>query len=329
MVSPGELRLVSELTEEGAEFEPEITDDGAVSYPSVGLILDDSDGDPGEVLDRFAARGVLHDEFVSKVYVCPECDAEGMQYTSVCPACESAHAIEMAVFEHACGYVGPVSDFEGEGEDGYSCPNCEMALQSEDLDGERRYVCQECAEVFDTPDHRLWCRDCLYMFEPGEAIERALYRYSLTDEGEQWLDRHQTARRVIAETLQERRFETEIDTTVTDESGETHPVHVLAEDVLLGERRIVSIDETPDTESVEAFRELAASVDAHPIIVTTTGTVEAGVAERAEAADLTVLTYQPDGTLDSNYEVIEDTSHHRSVFQRLTAAVDVPVWKGQ
>lgn len=326
MVSPGELRLVTELTEDGAEFEPEITDDGTVSYPSVGLILDDSDGEPFEILDRFAARGVLHDEFVSKVYVCPECDSEGMQYTSVCPACESAHAIEMAVFEHACGYVGPVSDFETGG--GYSCPNCEMALQSEDLDGEKRYVCQECTEVFDTPDHRLWCRDCLYMFEPQEAIERVLYRYSLTDEGERWLDRHLTARRVVAETLQERRFDTEIDTTATDEDGETHPVHVLAEDVLLGERRVVAIEETPDTESVEEFRELAASVDAHPIVVTTTGTVEEGVAKRADE-DLTLLTVQPDGTLESSYEVIEDSHHRRSVFQRLTAAVDVPAWKGQ
>lgn len=327
MVSPGELRLIDSLMEDGAEFEPEIAESGAISYPEAARLLDDADGDPAAVLERFAARGVLDDEFVSKVYVCPECDAEGMQYTTVCPACESAHAIEMAVFEHACGYVGPESDFETG--DGYSCPNCEMTLQSEDLGGETRYVCQECDEVFDTPEHRLWCRDCLYMFPPEETIERVLYRYALTDDGERWLDRQLTARRTIAESLEERSFETEIDATVDDGAGDPVPVHVLAEDDLMGDRRLVAIHETPSTERVDSFCAFAESVGAHPIVVTTSGTVEEGVGARAETSELTLLTFRDGGTLEADYDVIEDSPHRQSVFQRLSAAVDVPAWKGQ
>lgn len=327
MVSPGELRLVASLTEDGAEFEPEIADSGAVSYPEAARLLDDADGDPADVLERFAARGVLANEFVSKVYVCPECSAEGMQYTTVCPACEAAHAVETSVLEHACGYAGPATEFEFEG--GHRCPNCEMTLQSEDVTEGERYVCEECREVFDTPDDRLWCRDCLYMFPTEETIERVLYRYALTPDGERWLDRHRTAREVIAESLQERRFETEIDTTVTDESGDTLPVHVLAEDDLMGDRRLVAIHETPDADSVDAFCAFAESAGAHPIVVTTTGAVEGGVASRAETAELTLLSFEEDETLDPDYDVVEDAPRQRSVFQRLSAAVDVPAWKGQ
>lgn len=327
MVSPGELRLVAELTEDGTEFEPEITDSGAVDYPTAARLLEDRDDDAEAVLDRFDSRGILAGEFVSKVYVCPECSAEGMQYTTVCPSCEAANAVETTVLEHTCGHIAPESEFEGDG--GYRCPDCEMSLQPEDVDGEERYHCRECAEIFERPDERLWCRDCLYMFPPEETIERVLYRYGLTEEGEQWLDRHRTARRAIAETLSERSFETEVDTTVTDEEGKSHGVHVLAEDELLGERRVVDIYETPDVESVDAFQSLARSVGAHPIVLTTTGTVEEGVAERAEGPDLTVLTARRDGTLESEYEIGESTAHRRSVFQRISAAVDVPAWKEQ
>lgn len=327
MVSPGELRLVDSLTEDDTEFEPEIAESGAVSYPEAARLLDDADGDPADVLERFAARGVLANEFVSKVYVCPECSAEGMQYTTVCPACEAAHAVEKTVVEHVCGYVGSEPEFEADGRS--RCPNCEERLQPEDVTEADRYVCEECTEVFDTPDHRLWCRDCLYMFPPDETIERVLYRYALTADGERWLDRQRTARETIAESLEERSFETEIDATVDDGAGNPVPVHVLAEDDLMGDRRLVAIHETPSTERIDSFCAFAESVDAHPIVVTTSGTVEEGVAARAETSEVTLLSFREGGTLEADYDVVENVPDQRGFFRRITAAVDVPAWKGQ
>jgi DNA-directed RNA polymerase subunit M/transcription elongation factor TFIIS len=326
MVTPGELRLVAGIAEDGVQLEPEVAEGGDVDYPTARGLLDDRDGEPIDVLEWLSARGVLTDEFVSKVYICPECSAHGMQYITVCPACGSADAVETTVFEHDCGYVGSREEFEDE--EGYRCPDCGVILESANAADEQRYACRECTEVFDTPDDHLWCKDCLYMFPPPETIERPLYRYEVTDGGKRWLDRHRAARRTIAETLRERNLQTEVDTTV-ERGGEDHPVHVFAADDLFGERRLVEIYETPDTDRVESFVALAQAVDAHPIVVTTTGTVERGVAERAESAGLTLLSFTEDGTLETDYEVIEEFPEDRSVFERITAAVDVPAWKGQ
>ncbi|MDL5360533.1 hypothetical protein [Halalkalicoccus sp. NIPERK01] len=327
MVSPGELRLLIELSEGEDEFTPETGPGGAVEYPTAARLLDERDGEVLDVLERFATRGVLEGEFVSKVYSCPECSEQGMQYTTACPACESAHAVETTVAEHrACGLAAPESYFERE--DGLVCPECETSLRTDDLDRREQYVCKECEEVFETPEHRLWCRECLYMFPPEETIERALYRYRLTDDGREWTERHRVARETAADSLEERRFEVSVDTTVEGE-GTSHPVHVFAEDPLMGERRVVSVAERPTGERVEAFCEIAREVGAHPIVITTTGAVSEDVAERADAAELTLLSARPDGTLDSEYRVGEGAPRGQSLFQRLTAAVDMPAWKTQ
>ncbi|WP_306059835.1 TackOD1 domain-containing metal-binding protein [Natronococcus wangiae] len=325
MVSPGELRLVETLIEKET-FEPEIAENGSVSYSEAAQLLDDADGAPAAVLERFAARGVLASEFVAKVYVCPECTAEGLQYTTVCPACESAHALETLFLEHVCGYAGPETEFEAE--NGYRCPDCEMDLESVDIEKQEHYVCNDCSETFDIPDERLWCRECLSTFPPLDAIEHVLYQYSLTPDGKRWLDRQKDARRTAAETLQERRFETEIDATVSDDAA-SRSVHVLAEDDLMGERRVVSIHETPDTESVDAFCAFATSVGAHPVVITTSGAVSKDVAARSEDADLTLLAFE-DGTLEPEYEIVESVeAAQQGLFQRLTAALEVPGRKGQ
>ncbi len=329
MVSPGELRMLIELSEGDGEFTPETGPGGAIEYPTATRTLDERDGQVLDVLQRFGARGILEGEFVSKVYSCPECSEQGMQYTTACPNCESAHTIETTVAEHrACGLAAPESEFEHE--EGLFCPECETRIRSDDLERTDQYVCNECSEVFETPEHRLWCRDCLYMFPPEETIERALYRYRITDDGREWTERHRMAREAVADTLEERRFEVEIDTTVEDETGNrTFPVHVFAQDVLLGERRIVSVAERPTAERVDAFCDMAREVDAHPIVVTTTGAVSEDVAARANTSELTLLSARPDGTIDSDYEVAEGTPRGQSLFQRLTSAMDVPAWKSQ
>lgn len=327
MVSPGELRVLLELSDGEGEFTPETGPGGAVEYPAAQRLLDERDGDILDVLERFDARGILEGEFVSKVYSCPECETQGMQYTTACPACESAHAVETTLAEHRdCGLTVPESEFEDE--QGTFCPECETPVDGEDLDRARRYICKECSEVFDEPDHRLWCRDCLYMFPPEETIERALYRYRITEDGHEWTQRHREARAAAADMLEERRFEVSVDTT-TEGEGTTYPVHVFAKDPLLGERRVVALAERPTEEGVDAFCDLAREVGALPIVVTTTGAVSETVARRANTSELTLLSAHPDGTLDSNYEVGERGPRGQSLFKRLTSAMDVPAWKGQ
>lgn len=327
MVSPGELRMLIDLSEGDGEFTPETEPGGGIEYSTAARLLDEHDDAVVDVLERFGTRGILAGEFVSKVYNCPECSAQGMQYTTACPACESAHAIETTVAEHrACGLTAPESEFEREGE--RICPECETAVQSEDLDRAERYVCQECDELFETPEHRLWCRDCLYMFPPEETIERSLYRYRITDDGREWTEHHRVAREATADTLEERRFDVSIDTTV-EGTDATYPVHVFAEDPLLGERRVVSVAERPTDESVDAFCDLAREVGAHPIVVTTTGAVSEDVAARANSSEVTLLSARPDGTIDSDYEVAEGAPRGQTLFQRLTSAMDVPAWKSQ
>ncbi|SEH14427.1 hypothetical protein SAMN04487967_1596 [Natronorubrum sediminis] len=323
MVSPGELRLVNKLTEKES-FEPEITDTGAVSYPDVTQLLDDADGKPADVLEHFASRDVLAGEFVSKVYICPECTTEGLQYTTVCPACEAPNATETLVLEHACGYAGPELEFDAG--DKYHCPDCEMELQSEDVDETTRYVCNECTEIADVPDERLWCRECFSIIQTLAAIERVLYRYSLSPTGKQWLSRQKDARQTIAEALEERRFEIEIDMTVTTEAT-SQSVHVFAEDSMMGDQRVVGIYETPDTDRVDEFCEIANSLEAHPIVITTSGTVEEDVTARAESAELTLLAFDGDGTLTTEYDTVG--SDKQGFLQRLTAAIDVPVRERQ
>jgi hypothetical protein len=325
MVSPGELRTLDQLVDQDA-FEPEIADDGTVSFSDVAQYLDEQDGDPSTILERYTARGTLVSEFVSKVYVCPTCSTEGMQYTTICPACESPHISRTVVLEHICGHLGPESQFEDD--EGYSCSSCEGEMTPENTEQLERYSCNECSEICETPDDRLWCRDCFSMTPTLEASERLLYRYALAPGGEQWIARQKYARETIANALEERGFETEIDATITDGSR-SYPVHVSATDSLLGEKRMVNVYETPTSKDVESFCAFVDLVGGHPIVITTSGTAEEEVVLRAESSELTLLTFGNGGTLETDYEIAERSTTQEGFFQRLTTILEVPGRNGQ
>jgi hypothetical protein len=325
MVSPGELRALDRLTDQDA-FEPEIADDGTVSFSDVAQYLDEQDDEPSTVLERYTARSMLTSEFVSKVYVCPTCSTEGMQYTTICPACESAHISRTVVFEHVCGYLGPESEFVDGDED--SCPSCEKEVDSNEVEQLERYICNDCSEISEVPDDRLWCRDCFSMTPTLDAGERLLYQYALASDGEQWIARQKYARQTIADALQERGFETEIDTTVADGSR-SYPVHVVARDSLLDEQRMVNIYDTPTSKSVDSFCAFVDSVGGHPIVVTTSGAAEEEVVMRAKSSELTLLTFGDDGELKTDYEIVNRNTTQNGLFQRLTAVLEVPGKNGQ
>jgi Thaumarchaeal output domain 1 len=75
-----------------------------------------------EILDRWAAIGVLEAVFVDKVRVCPRCQSLPT-FRSGCPNCGSAHLENDQLIHHfACAHVGRATDFERDGD--LICPKC-------------------------------------------------------------------------------------------------------------------------------------------------------------------------------------------------------------
>ncbi|WP_049997730.1 TackOD1 domain-containing metal-binding protein [Halococcus sediminicola] len=326
MVSPGTLTALTALADGSqAEYEPTIdTDSGTVSYPDAAARLGTGDPAAFEVLEALARRGILGKTFEEKVYLCPGCGAEGMAYTTACPGCGSAHTVETELFEHmTCGHIAPREEFEV-GPEEYVCPDCEARLDS--LDGvERgmRHVCQDCGSYSESPEHGLRCRDCGDIYAPGDATERVLCRYALTDEGTRWVEAQLAARESMVETLEERGFDARANTTV-DTGGSEQPVHVYGEDALLDSRVVAAVHERPGREAATQLRDIAAATDARPYLVTTLGAVEEGVVAIAEGADMRILSADRDGSLSNDYQVAEDRRTSPSLVQRIASAVKQP-----
>lgn len=323
MVSPGKLRAIRELRDGDREaFEPTIDEAGRVSYPFAEDHVDDGDGEPVDVLETLADRGVLASEFQHKVYVCPSCSSEGLQYSTGCPHCGSVHATrERAVVHPECGRtIGPEHGEkredppEGETENEY-CPECDEEVPADDVEADRRYRCRDCESWFDEPTHRLWCRECPRVYAPGDVHERALYRYPLTDAGEQWVTAQVAGRRSLAETLEARGYETSVDTGVGTPAGETVPVHVHAEDDLLDDRIVADVHSRPTTGDVRRLLE-AAGDRARPMIVLTDGEVDEHVAGLLDAEDVTVASTTEEG-FSREYVVTDGPEESSQLLDRL------------
>lgn len=321
MASPGVLRLLTELADGSIEeFEPLINDEGQVSYPDVGEYLDASDGDPFEVLESLARQRVLYREFRDKVYVCPECSAEGMGYTTICPDCGSPNTLEMELLEHIeCGGVAPQENFQTE--DGeYMCPDCGLSIHPEHTELLNQYVCQTCGERAGTPADGLRCRECVTICEPSDAIEWVLYSYGFEEDGERWLKTQLSARQSTVEMLEDRGFTVTIDTTVTDENGVEYPVHIHGEDDLLGDRVVADIHERPNADDVENIRSAATVTGGRCLLISTSGTVSEQAGELATTDEIGFLSLQQDGSLCRDYETTTNVNQ-QSVFDRITSGV--------
>jgi DNA-directed RNA polymerase subunit RPC12/RpoP len=326
MVSPGTLTALTALADGSTtEYEPLIdTETGDVSYPTVETHLNEGDPSAYEVLESLARREILDKTFEEKVYICPGCGAEGMRYTTACQGCGSAYTVETELFEHIeCGHIAPREQFEI-GPEEYVCPECETQFDSlEDIERGTRYVCQDCGSYFETPEHGLRCRDCTDIYAPSDAVERVLCRYSLTREGKQWVESQLAARESMVEMLEERGFETSVNTTVRAGSTE-HPVHVYGEDALLGSRIVAGVHERPDGETATHLRDIAADADARPFLITTLGSVGEDVATLADRADMRILSAEADGNLRNDYQVTDSPRPSQSLVQRLASAVRQP-----
>lgn len=326
MVSPGTLTALTALADGSqTEYEPTIdTEGGTVSYPDAAARLDAGDPAAFEVLESLAKRGILGKTFEEKVYLCPGCGAEGMAYTTACPGCGSAHTVETELFEHlSCGHIAAREAFEA-GPEEFVCPDCEAHLDSlDEVERGLRHVCQDCGSYAEQPEHGLRCRDCDDIYAPGDATERVLCRYALTDEGTRWVEAQLAARESMVETLEERGFDAQANTTVGTGADE-QPVHVYGEDDLLDSRVVAAVHERPEREAATQLRDIAAAVDARPYLVTTLGSVETGVVSIAEDADMRILSADTDGSLSNDYQVTEGQRTSPSLVQRIASAVKQP-----
>lgn len=261
MVSPGKLNTLTALMDGSiTAYEPSIDPESSeIGYPDAAQYLHESDGRAFEMLESLARRGILGKTFEEKTYICPDCRAEGIQYTTVCPDCGSAYAIETELFEHStCSYIAPRGEFETY-PDEFICPDCEEAFDSfENVEREERYVCQDCESYFETPEHGLRCRGCADIYVPDETIERVLCRYTLTDAGQQWVETQLAARESLAEMLTERGFNTDVSTVIQGKSGTKYPVQVFATDTLLDTPHSDRIDR-----SYSGFQCSMLSIDNH------------------------------------------------------------------
>ncbi|WP_227355060.1 hypothetical protein [Haladaptatus salinisoli] len=319
MASPGTVRLLTALWDDSLdEIRPTLdTETGEVTYPDADERLDERDGETFDVLETLAERDLLYREFQEKQYICPRCETKGMQYTTACPTCESPQTIRTDRYRHPdCGYEGIREQFVEE--DGVACPECETSLESlQHLESDAAHVCEDCEAIFETPEHRLRCRDCRLVFPPLQTVERILYRYYLSDRGAEWVEEQLTARQSMAEIFEDRKLKTEIDTTVTDRAGDEVPVHVYARDELLNDRVIAAVHERPDESDVAALRSIASDADARATLVTTSGTVVGeNVGELVSGDGMAVLSLR-NGSLRREYEVAEGAEAGNSFVGRI------------
>ena len=352
MVSPGKLRAVRELQDGAIDaFDPSIDETGDVSYPIVERHLDERDGDLLDFLEAMANRGVLSSEFEYKVYVCPNCVTEGMQYSTGCGACGSVHTTRESTAVHpVCGgtlsadrctetvengkevreegtdqeetqeadqeetqEANQEETQEADQEETLYCSNCDEEVLLDDLERDRRYRCQECSSWFDSPTHRLWCRNCLSVYPPEKTRERPLYRYTLTAVGDRWLTEQVEGRRSLVETFEARGYETDVDTTVPTSSGSELTVHVYAEDDLLDDRLVADVHDSPTPADVRRIVEAARETDARPVVLSTDGSVDERVAELLNENGVTLVS-STHGGLSREYGVRKGTRDDDGLF---------------
>lgn len=324
MVSPGKLQLLSTLNEGSiGRFEPTISNNGHVEYTEAKDLLNYRDGTSREALNTLAEKGLLNQNYTSKVYVCPSCHNEGMQYITACPSCEATHTVRASFFEHTeCGYTGEAQEFETKNDtDGYICPNCEEKFDRSKLDIKQKNLCKDCNQYFEDLNHRLWCLDCLHFCAPEKATEQTLYEYELSEEGENWYEVQMTAKELLIDEFDTRGFDTRIDASIQNNRDESYSVHIHAKDDLLNEQIIADIHSTIDSNELEFISTAAEEIDARPIVLMTNGSVPSDVLQSANDNNITVLWINSEGAI-RRCESLDDEHHSSpSVIDKLSSSI--------
>ena len=323
MVSTEQFRLLSALSERDVtEFAPSVAEDtGEIRYAEAERILDADDGAPYEELEELAELGILSRDFQGKDYVCPGCNATRMRFTTGCRSCGSLHTLETELDVHLdCGHADEEAAFFADDDsEEASCPECEAAVDpADDLEKRSLHVCQDCGVANAAPQHGLRCLECENVYPPSEVGERVLYRYHLDEDGETWVETQLAVRETLASSLEDRGFDVSIDENVGGD-GETYAVDVAGTDELLSRHVVGAVHERPNAEAVETLVAAAEVADASPVLVTTSGALDAAVATIVDSRGIRVLSADGDGLVPA-YDVVGEYEAP-SVFQRLTSSV--------
>ncbi|MFC6905754.1 hypothetical protein [Halalkalicoccus tibetensis] len=304
-------------------FAPTVNDKGRVNYPEVAKLLTERDSSSIEALNSLAERGLLNKEYKTKVYICPSCQIEGLQYITGCPSCKSTHTIRTRFFEHKpCSYSAPSDAFETEDNgDLYYCPNCEDKVEFSEFHILQKHLCNECDESFDNPNHQLWCLECLHICPPANATEQTLYEYHLTENGDRWYRTQTEARELLADEFDTRGFDVSVDTELQNDEGILYDVHIHARDELLNQRIIADIHSTVTPENIQYLGRVAEELQAQPYLLITEDSAPETTLQAAYQHGVTLLWIDQNGSIQ-RYESLED--EHRSpgtIIDRLSSAV--------
>ncbi|KYH25027.1 hypothetical protein HAPAU_28480 [Halalkalicoccus paucihalophilus] len=333
MVSVSKLQLLSKLSDGTVEdFKPTVSDEGEVAYPETEDLLAHQDGTSIEALDALAGRGFLHKEYTTKVYICPSCQADGLQYITACPFCEDTHTIRTSFFEHEqCGFTAQSEDFEiGDHTETQQCPDCEKEIDSSNITIMQKQLCKGCGESFDHPSHRLWCLDCFYLSEPEKATEQTLYEYELTEKGENWHEAQVGTRELLADEFASRGFDVTLDAALqNDEDGdELYKVHIHATDELLNQRIVADIHSAVDSEKIKHISTVGKLFHAQPLLLATDESISDDVLQIANQHGVTMLWVDQSGSI-RRYESIDDEYRPAgNIIDRLSSAVGFTSTKG-
>lgn len=324
MVSSEKFQLLTLLNEGRLErLEPVVDDDGDIEYEQVNDVLT-SESDPVIQLNVLSEMDILDRHYTTKTYICPSCKTEGMQYITACPHCESTHTEQSTYFQHEiCEYMAPSDEFESDtNPSDYYCPNCESECDTSELLIDQRHHCNDCEEVYTTPNHRLSCRSCQHLCLPDESTERTLYEYTLSEHGEQWYDNQLTAREALAEELSSRGFEVEVDISLPEDSTNPQQVHMYAIDDLLNQQFVVDVHSRLSVDDVQTIGAVAERTRAQPTLLTTDATISEEASTLAAQTDVLVLWIDEEGSITQIKNEGQAAGDSTPIMKRLTSVFD-------
>ncbi len=153
-------------------------------YPQVSDFFSIDPGEGYDILKSFSMEGILQTNLIDKVNLCPKCSFHTLNFREVCPKCSALDiTIEKVLHHYGCGYVGPESDYQVPGEQGFTCPKCNKILRHIGLDYEKpsdTFLCQKCGFIFNDPGVNFKCFKCSTIDEAEAVQMRDIYSYTPT-----------------------------------------------------------------------------------------------------------------------------------------------------
>lgn len=140
-----------------------------------------------EILEWAQKEQLLNAEFKDRVYLCSNCSNGFMLYREVCPHCNSANVNASDIIHHfPCAYVGPVKDFQKEGEHVLVCPKCRKGLRHIGVDYDKPSIvnhCNCCDKSFQDVYVKAKCLGCQNDVEVQYLISHNINEYKIAAKG--------------------------------------------------------------------------------------------------------------------------------------------------